>query len=75
MYYSVASGELDKDVVYITYKATNSFGAYIENTACIQDGIYMGEQYKDIDLSNALLAYDQRQKLDAVIVQNGLNNY
>ena len=75
VYYSVASGELDKDVVYITYKATNSFGAYIENTACIQDGIYMGEQYKDIDLSNALLAYDQRQKLDAVIVQNGLNNY
>ena len=50
-----------------------SFGAYIEGTACIQDGEYIGEQYKDLGLVNALVTYDQRQELDVIIVQNGLN--
>ena len=75
VHYSAKSENLEKDVVYFIYKATNSFGAYIENTACIQDGEYIGEQYKDLDLSDALTAYDQSQELDATIVQNGLKNY
>lgn len=75
VHYSAKSEKLDKNVVYITYKATNSFGGFIENTACIQDGEYIGEQYKDLGLSDALIAYDQSQELNADIVQNGLSNY
>lgn len=75
IYYSPVSDTLDKDVLFMTYKATNSFGAYLEETACIQDGTYAGKEYKDIEISDALLAYDQRQKFDATMIQNILNNF
>lgn len=73
--YCMSSENLDKNVLYIRYKATNSFGAYVEDTACICDGEYIGENYKDLGLAEYLIVMDQSQELDAVIVQNGLNAY
>lgn len=72
VYYSAISEKIDKDVIYIIYKATNSFGGYVSETACIQDGVYMGEKYGDIGFGDGLLAVAERQELNATIVQNGL---
>lgn len=75
VYYSPTSDEVEKDVILVTYRATNSFGAYVEGKACIQDGKYMGEEYADIELEQGMMAYKERQELNKTIVQNGLVVY